>query len=211
MDVYLASGNPHKFGEFVTLVAAGELPMNFYSAGFLYGGMPEVEETAATFEGNAAIKAEALVAKVPEGSWVLADDSGLCVDTLDGSPGVRSARYAGEEAGSAENNARLLEALAEVPAEARTARFCCVLVFQNTDGERHVFEGRCEGKILTALRGTEGFGYDPLFVPQGYSATFAELSEEAKNQISHRGDAVKKWLAFLRQQRESQPVGDKFH
>lgn len=145
------------------------------------------EETAETFEGNALIKARAAAA-ANKGAWILADDSGLEVDALNMEPGVRSARYAGEPSNSARNNALLLEKLNGV--KNRRARFRCAMAIISPEGVETVVEGRCEGSILEAPQGNGGFGYDPLFVPEGYEKSFASLGEEIKNKISHRAKAL---------------------
>ena len=156
---------------------------------------PEVEETGTTFLANATLKAVAISRLA--GGLVLADDSGLEVDALDGAPGVYSARYAGEGADDAANNARLLENLAGVPASERTARFRCVMVVAR-DGEVLAdFDGSVEGRIIEAPRGDHGFGYDPLFVPDGHDATFAELGAEIKNGMSHRARALETLVPWL--------------
>ncbi len=149
----------------------------------------EVEEDGETFEENARIKALGYAAALP-GCDVLADDSGLEADVLDGAPGVYSARYSGEGATDAMNNALLLKNLSGVPEEKRTARFrCCAALVRG--GEVITASGACEGIILTAPRGEGGFGYDPLFFVEKYHKTFAELSLEEKNTMSHRGRALR--------------------
>ena len=159
---------------------------------------PEIiapEETGATFAENAAIKA--LAASRLFAGLVMADDSGLEVDALGGAPGVRSARYAGEDATDADNRAKLLAALADVRGKARTARFHCALALA-ADGEvRATFDGAVEGVIINAERGDGGFGYDALFVPKGHCETFAQLPGTLKNQLSHRARALEKARAFL--------------
>ncbi|NQU12457.1 non-canonical purine NTP pyrophosphatase, partial [bacterium] len=127
----------------------------------------------------------------------LADDTGLEVDALNGQPGVRSARFAGDQASYHENNQKLLELMREMPREKRTARFRCVSVVADATGVVDVVEGICNGMIIDAERGGGGFGYDPLFVPDGQVKTFAELSLEVKNRISHRGKALQKTWAVL--------------
>jgi len=150
----------------------------------------DVEETGATLEANALIKARAVATAT--GLLTIADDSGLEVDALGGAPGVRSARYAGEQATDADNVTRLLADLAEVPTERRTARFAAVLVARAPDGTETVVRGEVEGRIIGAPSGAGGFGYDPVFVPaEGDGRTFAEMSAEEKHAISHRGRAVR--------------------
>jgi XTP/dITP diphosphohydrolase len=197
MRLHLASGNRHKAGEFAALAAAAGLPVEIVAAG-ASGAMPPVVEDAGTFAGNARKKARALRAQLPAGSWVLADDSGLCVAALDGAPGVESAYYAGPQGDGAANLRRLVEALRGVPANRRQAYFACVLAVIDPQGGEHEFEGRCEGTLREAPAGQAGFGYDPLFVPAGQTLTFAELPEAAKNLLSHRGRAWARLTAWLR-------------
>lgn len=159
---------------------------------------PEIaapEETGATFAENAAIKA--LAASRMFAGLVLADDSGLEVDALGGAPGARSARYAGEDATDADNRAKLLHALAGVRGAARAARFRCALALAADGAVRATFDGAVEGVVINAERGDGGFGYDALFVPEGYCETFAQLSGAIKNQLSHRARALEKARAFL--------------
>jgi XTP/dITP diphosphohydrolase len=159
--------------------------------------VPAADETGDTFEENAKIKA--LAASAIFSGYVLSDDSGLEVDALGGEPGVRSARYAGEGAGDAMNRKKLLEALQAEGArgKARSARFHCVIVLAENGEVRGVFDGRVEGVIINTEKGTGGFGYDALFVPEGYCETFAELPAETKNQLSHRANAMAKVVEFL--------------
>ena len=145
------------------------------------------EETADTFAGNALIKARA-IAPLHPGAWIMADDSGLEVDALGGEPGVRSARYAGRDGDTPANNALLLKNLAGVTD--RRAQFTCAMALVAPDGTEHVFTGHCPGRIRTEASGAGGFGYDPLFEPDGFDRTFAELAPEEKNSISHRGRAL---------------------
>ncbi len=162
-----------------------------------FPGFPETIEDGATFRENALKKArEALLFT---GLPALADDSGLVVDVLSGRPGVYSARFAGQGAGDAANNQRLLEELAGIPADRRQAAFICVLAFVTPEGDEQVFSGRIEGVILTEGRGRDGFGYDPLFQVDGFDRTMAELSLQEKNGISHRGQALQSFRAFLEQ------------
>jgi len=173
----VATHNAHKVREIAQILPEWEIAAED----------ADVEETESTFAGNAALKARAVAARHP-GAWVLADDSGLEVNALGGAPGVRSARYAGRDGDTPANNALLLKNLAGVAD--RAARFTCAIVVVSPDGAEHVAEGHCPGRILEAPSGTDGFGYDPLFVPGGYDRTFAELSADEKNAISHRGRAL---------------------
>jgi XTP/dITP diphosphohydrolase len=195
--LYLASGNPHKAVELQALADAGELPVAIVSAREI-GGMPAVAEDTGTFEGNARRKAMALRAKAPPGAWILADDSGLCVDALDGLPGVESAYYAGPNGDGAANLAKLVETLRSVPAGRRGAHFVCILLAAGPSGEERVFEGRCDGRLLDEPRGGGGFGYDPLFAPDGYELSFAEMGEAVKNTVSHRARAWAKFAIWAR-------------
>ena len=160
-----------------------------------FPGLPDVVEDGATFTENAVKKAR--FAAEATGLPALADDSGLSVDHLDGRPGVYSARFAGEGAGDAANNLKLLRELTGVPASERTAAFHCVLAFCLPDGTCRTFEGRLPGVILEEARGVEGFGYDPLFLLPEYGQTLAQLSMEIKNRISHRGEALAELRRYL--------------
>jgi len=160
-----------------------------------YPGLPAVVEDGATFEANARKKA--LSAALATGVPALADDSGLVVDALDGRPGIFSARFAGEGAGDAENNAMLLRELKGVPPEQRRAAFHCVVALCFPDGTCSTFDGELRGMILEAPRGSGGFGYDPLFLVPEYGKTLAELALDFKNGISHRGKALEKLRKFL--------------
>lgn len=193
-DLYLASGNAHKVGEFQTLLnlhaAPGTPSIRIHSAKEL-GGMPEVQEDTGTFEGNARKKAFALLEKVPEGAWALADDSGVCVDALNGAPGVESAYFAGPQADSRANLLKLTEVMRGVPAGKRGAHFYCLLCLVARGSGPHFFSGRCDGELLTEPREGGGFGYDPLFAPKGYDRSYAQLGDAVKHQISHRALAWK--------------------
>ncbi len=153
--------------------------------------MPEVDEDGDTFAANASKKA-CVLAKA-SGLMTLADDSGLAVDALGGAPGVYSARFAGEPSNDAANNALLLEKMRSVTN--RTAHFHCVLALAMPDGRCATVSGACSGKLLSEPSGTSGFGYDPLFVPDGYACTFADMPADEKHRISHRGKALQAALA----------------
>jgi XTP/dITP diphosphohydrolase len=195
MHIYLASGNAHKVAELQTLAGAAD-GIVIHSAKEL-GGMPPVDEDTGTFVGNARKKARALAALIPPGTWALADDSGVCVDHLGGAPGVESAYYAGPQGDAAANLAKLTEVMRGVPLARRGASFVCVLLLIDPAGGEHVFEGRCVGRLLDEPRGGAGFGYDPLFVPDGFAASYAELGDEVKNRISHRAQAWQKLAAAV--------------
>jgi XTP/dITP diphosphohydrolase len=195
MKIVIASNNKGKVKEFKQLLQ--DLPVEVISMGE-YEGCPVTEEDRDSFQGNALKKAETVASFTKE--VTIADDSGLEVDYLGGQPGVRSARYAGDGASDEENNKKLLKALEGVPDEKRTARFKCAIALTVPPNKTKVVLGSCEGKIATEARGTNGFGYDPLFIVPQYGKTFAELREEVKNQISHRGEAlrqIKKEIIYL--------------
>lgn len=154
-------------------------------------------ENGQTFEDNARIKAKSLKAMVP-GEWVVADDSGLEVEGLGNLPGIHSARYAGPKASDAENNAKLLKMSAmRLSADKRQAQFRCVLVAYSPEGKEHVVDGVLKGKLADKMRGTTGFGYDSLFIPEGQDKTLAELGISEKNRMSHRAQAFKKLKALV--------------
>jgi XTP/dITP diphosphohydrolase len=226
----IATRNAHKVGEIRAILGEGFRCVTLND----FPGAPKVVEDAPTFAGNAAKKAVEL-AKWLVGkhstfniqhstpNFVLADDSGLEVDALDGAPGVHSARFAalgrsadgGSSAGNtpdADNNTKLLRLLRDVPLAKRTARFHCVIALVGVpeskteaaspvcyadEFEPRIFDGVCEGRIIFAPRGKNGFGYDPLFVPVGFEQTFAELGDEVKNRLSHRAKALEKLKRFL--------------
>ncbi len=163
--------------------------------------IPEVVEDGLSFEENAIKKARETAAL--SGYPCLADDSGLVVDALGGEPGVFSARFAGEDADDQKNNNKLLGMMQNVEADQRTARFICVIALSSPTGEVETVSGVCEGRIAYEPCGTGGFGYDPLFVPRGYNQTFAELSLQIKNSISHRGRALEKCRPLLQKYLDS--------
>lgn len=197
--VILATNNSHKASE---IAHALDFPNWEFQTLSAAGIMSNPAEDADTFLDNARIKARA-AHTASGGCAVLADDSGLEVDALGGAPGVHSARYAdegaSENANDAANNAKLLGALADVPDERRTARFVCTLVFIDEDGTEINARGTIEGRIGRKPRGSEGFGYDPLFLPDefGGARTLAEVPQNEKNAISHRGNALRALSAKL--------------
>ncbi len=197
MKLYLASGNAHKVQEMNALSVASASDVEIVSAKAA-GGMPPVEEDTGTFIGNARKKALALKAKLPPDAWVLADDSGVCVDELGGAPGVESAYFAGPQADGAANLRKLTEVMRGVSAERRGASFLCVLLLAGPGGAEVIFEGRCTGRLLDEPRGGTGFGYDPLFVPDGHAASYAELGDDVKNKISHRAQAWTKLAEWIK-------------
>jgi XTP/dITP diphosphohydrolase len=189
----LATRNKYKAREFSELLGA-EFRLTDLAA---HPEIPEVPESGRTFAENARLKATTVSRLLP--GLVLADDSGLEVDSLGGAPGVYSARYAGKGATDATNRRKLLDAMAELRPEApRSARFRCVLVLARAGEVIAIFEGTAEGKIVGVERGTAGFGYDPLFRPNGFERTFAELSAAQKHSLSHRGAAVAQLREFFK-------------
>ena len=194
--IMIATGNMGKAKEFEKIFAKAGYQIKTMKD---FPELPEVQETGQTFEENARLKAETIanILQCP----VLADDSGLTVDALGGMPGIYSARFAGEQKSDASNNAKLLHELTDVADENRTAQFHCTLVFAAPQKESLVVEGIWNGRIARIPRGENGFGYDPLFIVDGLEKTSAELTPEEKNEISHRGQAMKKldglWQAWL--------------
>jgi XTP/dITP diphosphohydrolase len=162
-----------------------------------FENIADVEETGATFAENAVLKAKSYARQT--GIWALSDDSGLEVQALGGAPGVFSARYAGENAGDEKRIGKLLDELAAKNTEIRRARFVCVMALADENGDiKFLAEGVCEGEIALKPRGNNGFGYDPIFIPDGFEQTFGELSSTVKREISHRARAIQKIMRFLR-------------
>ncbi len=185
-QLLLATRNPHKTREFSEMLGAEFVVRDLTDE----AGAPEIEETGSSFEENAILKATATAAHFP--GLIVADDSGLEVDALKGAPGVYSARYAGPKAIDAENVAKLLRELkATDSGRPFTARFKCVLALAQGTDVLGTFEGAVEGTIVHAPRGTNGFGYDPVFQPIGFDRTLAELQSDEKNRISHRAVAIR--------------------
>jgi len=223
--LFIATGNSHKLAEIRAVLGSGF----DYASPRETGLRLEPEETGLTFADNARIKAVAWAGALGADpnfralTWVLADDSGLEVDALDGAPGVHSARYAALDDGrqgnspDAENNAKLLRCLGVDPETNRTARFCCVLALtpiregasdRDLELATNLFQGTCEGQIQPWNElGTGGFGYDPLFVPQGYHKSLAELGADVKNAISHRARALGRLAKYLQCESGIDPGG----
>lgn len=194
MDIVLASRNAKKIKELQSLLSqVSDLDLRVLSLDDI-GYHDEIEENGTTFEQNSFIKASVPASM---GYIGVADDSGLSVDYLNGEPGVYSARYSGANATDATNNEKLLAKLDGVPAEMRGAKFVCVISCVFPDGQAFYVRRECPGRILTDAAGNGGFGYDPLFYYEPFGKTFAELSGEEKNQISHRGLAMKEFIREL--------------
>ena len=185
----IATGNSHKTDEIRAILGEDYVVSDLKA----HPELLEVEETGTTFLENATLKAVE-ISKQVEG-LILSDDSGLEVDALGGEPGVYSSRYAGEAGNDAANNKKLLHELQGE--DSRTARFRCVMVLAQDGEVLASFDGAVEGRMLSELHGEGGFGYDPLFVPDGYDQTFSQLSEGIKNQLSHRAVAMEKVVAWL--------------
>jgi XTP/dITP diphosphohydrolase len=183
----IATRNAHKLREIGRICA--DWPVEWLTVQTHDGPWPDVEEPHDTYLDNALAKAREVSAAL--GVPAVADDSGIEVDALDGAPGPRSARYAGDDATDDENLTALLLAVEGVPVRARTARYRCVAAVALPDGAEVWAEGTCEGALETAPRGSSGFGYDPAFVPEGMDRTMAELGDDEKDRISHRGRAFR--------------------
>ncbi|MDH8678941.1 XTP/dITP diphosphatase [Fusibacter bizertensis] len=197
--IILASGNQHKLKEIQSILKDFEFELvTMADAGF---GDEEIIEDGDTFEANSLIKAKAVYEKL--GLASLADDSGLSVDFLGGAPGVYSARYSGEPKSDQRNNEKLLAALKDVPLDQRTARFVTVITLMFENGDTLVARGEVEGRIGFEPSGSNGFGYDPLFEVPALGKTFAELTEDQKNAMSHRGNALIVLKQMIREYYES--------
>jgi XTP/dITP diphosphohydrolase len=193
MDIVLATRNAKKVEE-IKRITKG-MPINVLTIDD-FPGCPEVDEDGITFEENAVKKA--LTVAHYTGKPSLADDSGLEVKALGGAPGTLSARYAGDDADDGKNVAKLLQEMLMVPEKERMARFVCCIVLAYPDSGIHVFWGYSEGRIGRKPEGENGFGYDPVFYPAGHIRTFAEMSDREKDALSHRGEAMKKFYNYLK-------------
>ena len=189
-NLIFASHNNGKIAEIKKILEP--LGINVLSANDLK--LPDVEETGQTFEENAYLKA--LAAAKEQNIPCIADDSGLCVDAMNGRPGVFSARYAPDRDFD-KGMDKLLNELAETKSNNRSAHFSCVIVLAYPNGNYKSFEGRVDGSIATKKSGNKGFGYDPIFIPTGYNCSFAEIGSDEKNKISHRGRALQKFISYL--------------
>lgn len=197
--ILLATNNNHKVEEIKNILK--DLGYEVLARDQVYNGDFDVDENADTLAGNALLKAQALKDLVSDDYIVLADDTGLFVDALGGDPGVHSARYAGDQHDDEDNKKKLLEELKNVKEGSRTARFITVLALVET-GKAPVFlEGRLEGKIDFEEHGSGGFGYDPLFIPEGYDISLGQMSADEKNHISHRHNALIRLCEFLKDQK----------
>lgn len=193
MEIVIASQNLHKIRE-IRAILKPEYPFDYLSLLDFPEYQPP-EESGETFEDNAFIKATHAANTLKR--WIIADDSGLVVPALENQPGVRSARYAGDNASDKENRVKLINALDPIPENERIGYYFCALAFASPDGIQMQVKGSCEGSLLLKPRGSQGFGYDPLFLKYDYNKTFAEIDEETKNRISHRRKALDKLTPAL--------------
>ncbi len=194
MVLVIATENKHK-GEELASILRQEMEIDVRTLAD-FPGVKLPPETGSTYRENAVQKA--LAAAKATGHWAMGDDSGLEVDALGGAPGLYSARFAGEGVTYADNRKKLLDQLGDRPDDQRTARFICTIAIASPDGKVEVVEGRCEGRITRGEAGGGGFGYDPIFFLPTHDKTFAEISPEEKNRISHRGRAVRAAISLLK-------------
>jgi XTP/dITP diphosphohydrolase len=192
--IVLATRNAKKLAELDRLLSSAGLDVQILGSD-AFKDLPEIDETGQTFAENALIKAREVCqhTSLP----AIADDSGLCVDALDGSPGVFSARWAGESANDENNLDLVLEQIVDVPDGQRGAYFACAAALVMPDGREFLVSGQVNGQLLRQRSGTGGFGYDPIFVPDGYSVTTAQMSAQEKDAISHRGQAMRELVPLL--------------
>lgn len=189
-EILFASHNKGKIKEVTDMLA----PLEIKVKSALDMELPDVEETGTTFAENSLQKSQTIAKQT--GIPCLADDSGLCVDALNGAPGVYSARYAPNRDFD-KGMDKLLQEMAAAENKSRAAHFCCVVSLAFPDGEYKLFEGRVDGQIANERQGDGGFGYDPLFIPDGYACSFAQMGKEEKNKISHRGRAMQKFKEYI--------------
>lgn len=189
-EILFASHNKGKIKEVTDMLA----PLEIKVKSALDMELPDVEETGTTFAENSLQKSQTIAKQT--GIPCLADDSGLCVDALNGAPGVYSARYAPDRDFD-KGMDKLLQEMAAAENKSRAAHFCCVVSLAFPDGEYKLFEGRVDGQIANERQGDGGFGYDPLFIPDGYACSFAQMGKEEKNKISHRGRAMQKFKEYI--------------
>lgn len=195
MKAVLATRNQHKVAELRRILASAHLELELVGTDE-FPDLPDVPETGSTFAANALLKAHDVARRT--GCIAIADDSGLCVDALNGMPGILSARWAGSHGDDAANLTLLLNQLADVPPQRRGAAFHCAAAVATPEGDERVVEGVLTGSLTDAPRGENGFGYDPIFVPTGYVLTTAELTPQEKDAISHRGQAFRALVPVLR-------------
>lgn len=190
----IASHNAHKIEEMRRILEQADLAITLKGSAD-FPDLPDVEETGSSFAANAMLKARAVCQAT--GLPAVGDDSGLCVDALNAMPGILSARWAGQHGDDRANLNLLLAQLAHIPAERRSAHFTCAIAYCDPDGREFIVEGEMPGRIIDTPRGTNGFGYDPIFVPAGQQLTSAEMTAAAKDTISHRGKALRAFAHSL--------------
>ena len=196
VQLVLATRNAKKLAELDRLLAGAGLDVEILGSA-VFSDLPEIEETGSTFAENSLIKARAVAAHT--GLIAIADDSGLCVDALNGQPGIYSARWAGQGATDESNVDLVLEQIREVEPARRTAHFACAAALVLPSGEEYVVQGQVNGVLLTQRRGVGGFGYDPIFLPDGFDITTAEMTSEQKDAISHRGQAMRALVLVIQE------------
>ncbi|CAB4537215.1 unannotated protein [freshwater metagenome] len=194
VQLVLATRNAKKLAELDRLLASAGLDVEILGSD-AFSDLPEIEETGSTFAENSLIKARAVAAHT--GLIAIADDSGLCVDALDGQPGIYSARWAGPGATDESNLDLVLEQIRDVEPAQRTAHFACAAALVLPSGQEYVVQGQVNGVLLTQRRGAGGFGYDPIFLPDGFDITTAEMTSDQKDAISHRGQAMRALVPLI--------------
>ena len=195
VQLVLATRNAKKLAELDRLLAGAGLDVEILGSA-VFSDLPEIEETGSTFAENSLIKARAVAAHT--GLIAIADDSGLCVDALNGQPGIYSARWAGQGATDESNLDLVLEQIRDVEPARRTAHFACAAALVLPSGKEYVVQGQVNGVLLTQRRGVGGFGYDPIFLPDGFDITTAEMTSDQKDAISHRGQAMRALVPLIR-------------
>lgn len=195
MKVVLATRNQHKVAELRRILASANIDVELVGTDE-FPDLPDIPETGSTFAANALLKAHDVAQRT--GCIAIADDSGLCVDALNGMPGILSARWAGSHGDDAANLALVLTQITDVPSQRRGAAFHCAAAVATPEGDERVVEGVLTGSLADAPRGENGFGYDPIFMPTGYVLTTAELTPQEKDAISHRGQAFRALVPLLR-------------
>ena len=196
VQLVLATRNAKKLAELDRLLAGAGLDVQILGSD-AFSELPEIEETGSTFAENSLIKARAV--STHTGLIAIADDSGLCVDALDGQPGIYSARWAGQGATDESNLDLVLEQIRDIEPARRTAHFACAAALVLPSGEEYVVQGQVNGVLLTQRRGVGGFGYDPIFLPDGFDITTAEMTSEQKDAISHRGQAMRALVLVIQE------------
>jgi XTP/dITP diphosphohydrolase len=196
VQLVLATRNAKKLAELDRLLVGAGLDVQILGSD-AFSELPEIEETGSTFAENSLIKARAV--STHTGLIAIADDSGLCVDALDGQPGIYSARWAGQGATDESNLALVLEQIRDIEPARRTAHFACAAALVLPSGEEYVVQGQVNGVLLTQRRGVGGFGYDPIFLPDGFDITTAEMTSEQKDAISHRGQAMRALVPVIQE------------